>query len=309
MTLKTSRYSKREILHAILYLSPFLLVFGVFLGYPLFYSAYISLHKVTLSTNLFDVFGDMKFVGLANYLSLATDFQFWWSLLVTLLYMAVSIPLSIFVSLLLAVVLSNKLRGATVFRSAFFLPNVLDMLVIGMIWRLIYSPDGLLDTVLRQVGISYFQEAGFLGNPKTALIAVAVAMVIKGAGFGMVLFLTALQNISSNIYEAADIDGMTAWQKFRYITVPLVKPVILFLVVTGTIASLNAFTEFYVMTEGNPVSTVMGQTVGVTKITGYYLFMKFSEMRYGYAAAMSYALLVFALLISYANFKFLRSNA
>ena len=134
-------------------------------------------------------------------------------------------------------------------------------------------------------------------------------MVLKGAGFGMVLFLTTLQNISTNIFEAADIDGLTSTQKFRHIIVPLVKPVILFMVVTGIMSTLNAFTEFYIMTEGNPVSAIMGHTVGVTKITGYYLFSKFSEMRYGYSAAMSYMLLAFALMLSWLNFKFLRSEA
>jgi ABC-type sugar transport system permease subunit len=200
------------------------------------------------------------------------------------------------------------LKGARFFRSAFFLPNVLDMLVIGLIWKLIYSPEGLLDYLFGKIGITYFHESGFLGDAKFALVAVAVAMTLKGAGFGMILFLTALQNISENIFEAADIDGLSWWQKFRYIQVPLVKPIILFLVITGIMMSLNAFTEFYIMTEGNPVSTIIGHTVGVTKITGYYLFTKFTELKYGYSSAMSYFLLVFALIISYINFKMLKSN-
>ena len=124
----------------------------------------------------------------------------------------------------------------------------------------------------------------------------------------MVLFLTSLQNISENIFEAADIDGLSWWQKFYYIQAPLVRPVILFLTVAGVMQSLNAFTEFYVMTEGNPVTTVMGQTVGVTRITGYYLFQKFSEMQYGYSAALSYFLLAFALIVSFANYKILREK-
>ena len=287
---------------------PFLTVFIVFLGYPIAYSLYISLHKVTLSTNLFNVFSDMTFVGFDNYSNLLSNFEFWWSLVVTVLYMFISIPFGIFLSLFLAVILNNKLKGVYFFRSAFFLPNVLDMLVIGLIWKFIYSPDGLLDHFLGKIGITFFHETGFLGNPKTALLAVAIAMIIKGAGFGMILFLTALNNISQNIYEAADIDGLNWLDKFRYITVPLVKPVILFLTIAGTMASLNAFTEFYIMTEGNPVTTVMDQSVGVTKITGYYLFSKFSEMRYGYSAAISYFLLVFALLVSWFNFKFLKSE-
>lgn len=308
MPSRRPRYNRREMIHAALYLAPFLTIFGVFLGYPIVYSLYISLHKVTLSTNLFDVFGDMAFVGMANYQKILVDFEFWWSLLVAVLYMVVSIPLSIGLSLILAVVLNNKLRGVTFFRSAIFLPNVLDMLVIGMIWKLLYSPDGILDFLLGKIGVTLFHQTGFLGGPRTALVSVAVAMVIKGAGFGMVLFLTALQNIPESIFEAADIDGLTYYQKLRYITVPLVKPVIVFLTIVGMMGALNAFTEFYIMTEGNPVSTLAGHTVGVTKITGYYLFIKFSEMHYGYTAAMSYFLLAFALLLSWFQVKFLRTE-
>lgn len=303
-----NRRNRTEALKGWLFISPFLLVFLTFLGFPILYSFYISLHSVTLQTDLFRVFEDMSFVGLENYAHLLGNFEFWWSLLVTLLYMLITIPLGIFLSLLLAVVLNNKLRGVNLFRSAFFLPNVLDMLVIGLIWKLMYSPGGVFDELLSALGIHFFNETGFLGHPLTALAAVGLAMVIKGAGFGMVLFLTALQNISENIFEAADIDGLTWWQKFRYINIPLVKPIILFLTVTGIMAALNAFTEFYVMTEGNPVSKVLGETVGVTKITGYYLFQKFTELRYGYSAAMSYFLLVFALIISWMNYRYLREK-
>lgn len=298
----------KDLLKSYLFILPFMIIFGVFMAYPIIYSFFISLHKVTLSTNLFDVFSDMSFVGFENYKKLIGDFEFWWSLIVTLLYMAISIPLGIFLSLLLAVVLNNKLKAVTFFRSAFFLPNVLDMLVIGLIWKLLYSPAGLLDSFLNKIGITLFSESGFLGDPKFALTAVAFAMVIKGVGFGMILFLTALQNISPNIFEAADIDGFTWWQKFRYIQAPLVKPIILFLTISGIMASLNAFTEFYIMTEGNPVTTIAGNTVGVTKISGYYLFSKFTEMKYGYSAAMSYLLLVFALFISYFNYKVLKGE-
>lgn len=288
---------------------PFMLVFVVFLGYPMVYSFYISLHKVTWQTDLYRVFSDLTWAGWENYRELVVRADFWWSLIATFFYMLLTIPTGIFVSLLLATILSENLPGTRFFRSALFLPNILDMLVIGLVWKLIYSPDGLLDSLFMKVGIQYFHAKGFLGDAHTALAAVAFAMVLKGCGFGMVLFLTAMKNISPNIFEAADLDGLTWWQKFRYIRVPLVKPVILFLTVTGIIGSLNAFTEFFVMTEGNPVTVFAGQTVGATRVSGFLLFNRFTEMKYGSAAALSYFLLVFALIVSYINWRFLRENA
>lgn len=288
---------------------PFMLVFVVFLGYPMVYSFYISLHKVTWQTDLYRVFSDLTWAGWENYRELVVRADFWWSLMATFFYMLLTIPTGIFVSLLLATILSENLPGTRFFRSALFLPNILDMLVIGLVWKLIYSPDGLLDSLFMKVGIQYFHAKGFLGDAHTALAAVAFAMVLKGCGFGMVLFLTAMKNISPNIFEAADLDGLTWWQKFRYIRVPLVKPVILFLTVTGIIGSLNAFTEFFVMTEGNPVTVFAGQTVGATRVSGFLLFNRFTEMKYGSAAALSYFLLIFALIVSYINWRFLRENA
>lgn len=288
---------------------PFMLVFVVFLGYPMVYSFYISLHKVTWQTDLYRVFSDLTWAGWENYRELVVRADFWWSLIATFFYMLLTIPTGIFVSLLLATILSENLPGTRFFRSALFLPNILDMLVIGLVWKLIYSPDGLLDSLFMKVGIQYFHAKGFLGDAHTALAAVAFAMVLKGCGFGMVLFLTAMKNISPNIFEAADLDGLTWWQKFRYIRVPLVKPVILFLTVTGIIGSLNAFTEFFVMTEGNPVTVFAGQTVGATRVSGFLLFNRFTEMKYGSAAALSYFLLIFALIVSYINWRFLRENA
>jgi ABC-type sugar transport system permease subunit len=291
-----------------LWLTPFLAVFAVFIAYPMAYSFLISLKKVTWQTNLYEVFSDMRWVGLQNYRELLTRADFWWSLIATFLYMLLTIPLGIFLSLLLATLLSENLPGSRFFRSALFLPNILDMLVIGLVWKLIYSPDGLLDRAFMKLGIEYFHAKGFLGDAHTALAAVAIAMVFKGCGFGMVLFMTALKNISPNIFEAADLDGLTWWQKFIYIRVPLVKPVILFLTITGILNCLNAFTEFFIMTEGNPVTLFAGETVGATRVSGYLLYTRFTEMNYGSAAAMSYFLLIFALLVSYLNWRFLRER-
>jgi|GEM_PF-252559 len=269
---------KSDTLTAYLLLAPFLVLFAVFLGYPVFYSLALSLKKVTLSTDWYRVFEDMSYCGLDNYRRLFTqDCEFWWSLLLTLLYATITIPVGIAMSLGLAILLSNKVRGVSFFRGAFFLPNVLDPLVVGVLWVFICAPQyGLFEVIVRgglewlkipqllqsTFGITASGQSllgvGLLGNPWTVLPTIAIAMVLKGAGFGMILFLTAIQNIPEDLFEAADLDGASTWDKLLYITIPHVKPVILFMVVTGVMGSLNAFTEIYAMTgaEGGPATQV-----------------------------------------------------
>lgn len=292
---------------AVGFLSPFMLLFGVFLIFPIFYSFYLSFFGSPTDYSL----GNLDFVGLANYKRIMTDFQFWWSLGVTAMYGVFSIPLGICASLTLALLLDNKLFGKSFFRSAFFLPNVLDMLVVGVIWTLIYAPKfGALAQITTWLlgENNFFNTTGLLGSPMTALLAVVIAMVLKGAGFGMVLFLAALQNIPEAVYEAADIDGATEWQKFKHITVPLLRPIIIFMVITGVIGSLNAFTEIYAMTAGGPQVVIGGETVGSTSVAGYYLYKQFDAGNYGYAAAISYMLLIITLGITWLQQKFVARN-
>jgi multiple sugar transport system permease protein len=305
---------RKDNLSAYIFLGPFLFVFTVFLLIPVIYSLYLSLFRVGPYTDLTQVFSTMEFAGLSNYGALFRDQEFLWSLVLTLLYGCMTIPGTILVSLALALLLNRELKGRGLFRSAFFLPNVLDMLVIGFAWQLIYSPRfGILTLTLDQFfNIKAFHETGFLGNPYYALPAIAIAMILKGSGFGMILFLASLGNISKSLYEAAQIDGANHWQSFLNITLPLLKPTILFLVVTGIMAALNGFTEIYAMTDatGGPHFTdstgmFANETLGSTKISGFYLWKVFSFGRYGYAAAMSYILLLVALSISYLNARWL----
>lgn len=297
---------KRESITAYMYIIPFMLVYLVFLGYPIIYSMWISMHRSTIYTDWFNVFGDMQFVGFRNYIALIGDKRFWWSLVASLIYAVITIPTGIALALLLALILNNKLKFSSLYRSSYFLPNILDLLVIGVIWTLLLSPRyGLIDILLNKIGITYFSEHSILGNPYTCLPAIGLAMVLKSAGFGMILFLTSIQNISESVYEAADIDGCSWWQKTRYITIPLVKPIIVFMLITGTIASLNAFTEIFAMTNntGGPTFTVWGETVRTASLSGYYLYSKFADGFYGQAAAISYFILVITVIISVINMK------
>ena len=307
--------NRNETLIAYLFLAPFLIAFVVFLGYPIVYSLYLSFHETTVFTDWFNIFGDMRWAGFGNYSDLLfNDFEFWWSLYRTLIYALLMIPAQIVIGFFLAVLLREKLPGRDFFRGAYFMPHVLDVFVIGTIWVLIYSPNyGLLDVLLTRIGVDYFSSTGVLGNPWTALPAIAFALVLKSAGFGMILFLAAMSNIPESVYEAADIDGANFWQKHRHVTFPLVKPIILFLIITGLMGALNAFTEIYAMAatkyaQGGPFIDAFGHTVGVTKVSGFYLYKTFEQGDYGRAAAMSFLLLIVAFTISVFNARLLRSE-
>ena len=304
--------NQRQTALAYLLLSPFLITFAIFLLIPVVYSLWLSFHSVSIYSDLFNVFGDLRFVGFRNYSDLLEDNHFLFSMLLTMVYAAITIPGTILFSLCLALLLNNSLPGKSLFRSAFFLPNILDMLVVGFVWQLIYSPKfGFLTVLLEKfLHIHTFHDSGFLANPYTALPAIALAMILKGAGFGMILFLASLNNIPKDLFEAASIDGANRLEIFLNVTLPQLIPTILFLIVTGIMAALNGFTEIYAMSSGGPQFVgnriFGGETLGATRIAGYYLWQVFSEGRYGYAAAMSYMMLLFALFISYINVKFLQ---
>lgn len=306
--------NSRETASSLLFLSPFLILFTVFLIFPILYSLYLSFFDSSQGFGL----TNLRWVGLSNYFQILgihwegaswklNDPAFWWSLVVTAIYGGLSIPLGIAAALFLAILLHNKLYGKGFFRSAFFLPNILDMLVVGVIWTLIYAPKygALAQITTAFLGPEqFFNKVGPLASPYTALPAVVFAMVLKGAGFGMVLFLAALQNIPEAVYEAADIDGASKTQQFWYITLPLLQPIIFFMVITGIIGSLNAFTEIYAMTAGGPQLVIGEETLGSTSVAGYYLYKQFEGGRYGYAAAISYVLLAITLVITWIQQRF-----
>src|SRR5690606_10846983 len=195
-----------------------------------------------------------------------------------------------------------------VLRSGYFLPNVFDIYVVGMIWLILYNPQGgLISAILKLLGADGLAEQGVLANPWLTLPAIALVMILKNAGFGMILFLTSLNNISSSIFEAAEVDGATPWQKLRHVTLPMLRPIILFLTITGLVGALNAFAEIYALTDdtGGTSLRLFGETLRSAQTSGYYLFKIFNVSEYGTAAAISYVLLTLAIVIAYINFKFL----
>ena len=301
----------RQDLPALDFLAPFLRVFGVFIGYPLVYSIWISVHEVTIYSDFYDLFGTMNYVGMENYARLSSDPVFWWSVFLTFAYASLTIFPGMALSLTLAILLNRKMRGLGLMRGGFFLPNVFDIYVVGVIWLLIYNPaGGIVSALLRMMRMTGLDDKGLLGNPYFTLPAIAFAMILKNAGFGMILFLTSLNTINESIFEAADVDGATPWQKLVHITLPMLRPIIFFLTVTGMVGALNAFAEIFAMTDatGGTSIQVAGQTLQSGRISGFYLFQIFSASRYGEAAAMSFMLLIIAVVISFASYKLTMSR-
>lgn len=310
MASRTRSAAFQEALWGWFFIAPFILLACVFLVGPVVYSVYLSFRETGLYASWFDEFGDMKFVGLGNYRDLLTSPVFWYSILATFLYAALYIPSSIAAALALALALNRKRRQRIqrLFRSLFFLPHVFDVFVLGVIWLLLFNPaGGPLAAAFRFFGVSWFTENGFVDNPITILPSIAFAMVLKSMGFGMVLFLTALHSIPESIFEAADIDGASGRQKLFLVTIPLLKPMILFLVVTGLVGVLNGFTEFYALTNatGGPAFSFFGETVQAARVSGFHMFRYFDESFYGHAAAMSFLMLGLALIVAGINWKFL----
>jgi len=302
------RIPLRENLSALPFVLPFLAVFVVFIGYPLFYSLWISFHRVTIFSDFYDVFGTMQFVGFGNYAKILADPVFLFSILLTLVYGLLTIVPGIALSLTLALLLNNKTKSAMVMRSGFFLPNVFDIYVVGVIWLLIYNPrGGIVSPILRFFGLDELAAGGVLNDARLTLPAIAAVMILKNAGFGMILFLTSLNNISESIFEAADVDGAKGWQKLFFITIPMLRPTILFLSVAGLVGALNAFAEIYALTDdtGGTSLQIGETTLRSANVSGYHLFKVFNESMYGEAAAISFVLLAIAMVVAWLNFKFI----
>lgn len=305
---ETGRISLRQDLRALPFLLPFIGIFALFIGYPLLYSLWLSFHQVTVYSDFYDIFGTMNYVGLGNYARIVQDPVFWWSVILMFLYAVLTIAPGLVLSLALALMLNRAAAGFGLLRSGFFLPNVYDIYVVGVIWLLIYNPNGgLFSYLMDSIGLTDLARRGMLNSPWTTLPAIALAMVLKNAGFGMILFLTSLNNINQSIFEAAEVDGANARQKLFHITIPLLKPIILFLIVTGLMGALNAFAEIYSMTDdtGGTSVEIMGQTLQSARVSGYHLYKVFDQSQYGQAAAISFMLLFIALLVSYVNYKVL----
>jgi len=227
-----------------------------------------------------------EFIGWANFQRLLGDRYFWNALKNTLYYVAGVMP-GIGISLLLAMLLNQKLRFTTVYRTLYYMPTITMWSAIALVWIWLYSPQyGLINWMLSRIGV---HGPAWLSDPQWAMPAQIFTSWWKGAGYNMVIFLAGLQGIPHVYYEAAAIDGASAWHKFRHVTLPLLTPTIYFVTIMTFIGSFGVFTQIYIMTEGGP-----GQA---TTTIMYYIFntaFKYFEIGYADVLAIAFFLIVFA---------------
>lgn len=276
-----------------LFLLPWIVTMAVFWIYPFVYSFYLSFTEYHLIAP-----EASRWVGLANYFALLDDPVFLTALKNTFIFVVGTIPFTTVFAILLAVLLNTRIRFRAFYRSAFFLPSIISMVVIALIFTHLYARDGYVNLLFQMTGLP-FPEKGWLLESDTALASIMAMDVWMSTGYYMVLFLAALQNIPKSVYESADLAGAGPFQKFRYLTLPLLRPMLLFVVVINTIKSFQIFTEIFVMTKGGPLNST------VTVVYSIYDF-GLKQFQMGYASAMAYVLFVIILLFSLLQMRVLR---
>jgi len=279
----------RETVAAWGFLAPSALHLGVFSFAPMLCVLYLSVHRWTLSDSA------RPFVGLANVERMVTDPLVWVSLRNTVLY-ALYVPVSMVLSLGAALALRRQAWAARLARTVFFLPCVCSVVAMALVWQWLYQPDfGLINYLLSAVGL---RPVDWLGSPRTALLAVMIVSVWVQFGYQISVFLAGLQGVPEVYLDAARVDGAGAWQRFRRITLPLLRPVTLFVLVTGVIGAFQAFTYVYVLTDGGPLYA--------TDVIAYRIYRTAWEwLQFGYASAVSLLLFVVLFGVTRAQFRLL----
>lgn len=275
----------------LIFLSPWLISFGIFWVFPLLFSLVLSfLHFDPLRPDA------THFVWLSNFAQALRDALFWKSLKNTLFFVLGTVPVTTLISFLLAVAINQRIPFRTLYRSGFFVPSIVSVVVISIIFKQFYSPLGVLNKVVELFG---GEPKSWLAEPRTALLCIMAMDVWASFGYYTILFLAGLQAIPSEIYEAARIDGSGFWGTLRFVTVPMVRPITLFVVAINTIRSFQIFIEIFVMTRGGPLNSTLTSV--------FYLYDRaFYRFEMGYASAIAYLLFVVILVFTVVQMKYLR---
>ena len=294
LVLSTSRRPLRvgqQARAAYLFMLPSLLILALFVLLPIVQAAWISLHNWSLSND------EQPFTGLVNYQTLFGDDRFWNALRNTLVYTVGVVPGQVILALVFALILNEKLRGRTVYRAIFFLPVLVSFAVEAIIWRFLLDPDiGLL---AYYSSLLHLPSIEWLRSTTWAMPAVIIVSVWRWFGFNLVILLAGLQGIPESYYEAAKVDGATAWRRFRHITLPLLRPALLFAIVNAVIAALQAFDQVYVLTRGGPLFST-------ETIVSYVFHQGFEVYDMGYASSAAMVLFFLIFLLTLGQLKVLR---
>ena len=260
---------------------PYLISFALFIAFPLIFSFILIFHKWNIIT-------PMEWVGLRNFERLFQDVLFFKSIFNTLVFLAIHIPLQIIVALVLAVLLNQKIKFRGFFRALFFLPVIISGVVITILWNQLYNYEtGLLNLILVKIGLS---KIPWINDPAWAMPSIAIMATWKNVGLYIVLFLVGLQGIPKYLYEAADIDGANAWQKFSRITVPALNSTMVLVIILSTIGGFSLFIEPFVMTGGGPINSTLSAMLYIYNQAFYFGHM-------GYAATLGFFFAVIVLIV------------
>ena len=271
--------------------APWILIFGLFWLFPVVYSLIIGFTDYRLLSNTFN------WVGLQNYIRIFEDKTFLSSLKNTFIFVGGTIPVTTVLALGMALLVNRRFKGRALFRSGFFLPSVTSMVVIALIFTNLLQRGGYVAALAEMVGITP-PANGFLLDSDTALYSIMAMDIWMSVGYYMLIFLAGLKAIPDELYEAADISGAGARQKFFSITLPLLRPVMLFIVVVNSIKSFQVFVEIFVMTSGKFDTSTMVYFIYNTGLTTHFEF--------GYASAAAYLLFLIILVFSLIQFSLLR---
>jgi multiple sugar transport system permease protein len=278
--------------------APFMILYVLFLAFPIVASFALSFTSFGLR-DLQNPIGT-TFVGLQNYADLLGDAKFWKSLINTFYFVVIGVPITLAAGLLIANALNRGVnRFRTAFRVGYYLPVITSIVAIAVVWRFVLNPDvGLINMLLDAIGIS---GPAWLADPVLAMPSIIAMAVWRNLGFAMIVFLAGMQAIPAALYEAASIDGASRRQSFRWVTLPLLRPTILFMTVITTIFYLQLFEEPFVMTGGGPLDSTLS-------VTMYMYQQGFTFFHQGYASAIAYVLFVIVAIVAFLQFKFLRSD-
>ena len=288
---------RKYTLHTWTLLAPWVITLGVFWLYPLVYAFVLSLSDYKTLTN------EIAFVGFDNYRRALQDKDFWNALSNTAIFTVGTVPVTTALAIALALaVRRSSPRFAAFFRASFFLPSVTSLVVIALVFTNLYSRDGYVNAICAMMGVPYPVD-GWLLSTSTALPAIMAMDVWISAGYYMVLFLAGMEAIPKDLYESAELLGANAWQQFRRITLPLLRPTLLFVVVINSIKSFQVFVEVYVMTKGGP----LGATSTLVYEVYHQAFEQSDSM--GYASAIAYLIFLILMVVSLLQMRFFKGRA
>lgn len=270
-----------------LLLLPTIAIFGLFLFFPAINGLWISFTK-------WDGINPQTFIGLKNYIDLLGDESFWRAFLNTIVFTAISVPAIYVSALLLALILTQNIKGSSFFRAAFYWPTMISTIIVGLSWRFLLGEDfGVINYVLTAMGKS---PVKWLTNPKIAMGVIIFVTTWSLAGYYMVMFIAGIKSISETYYEAAKIDGAGFIQQFRYITLPLLKPTTLLVLVLSTVTVIKTYPLVYALTQGGPAGATK-LMVQLIQETG------FEKNKMGYASAMTIILFIILAVLTLIQFK------